>query len=95
MEMSEALPLMSALAHPTRYRCFEELLKKGRASAGELGEALDIPPSLLSSHLSILSAAGLVSSARSGRSVIYVPMKPRLLGLVGHLVEMASEDPDA
>lgn len=89
METSAALAVMSALSQPSRYRCLELLLAKEAMSAGDLAEALGIPPSLMSSHLSILTAAGLVTSSRSGRSMIYKAEKQQLLVLIGHLVALA------
>ncbi|WP_348656772.1 metalloregulator ArsR/SmtB family transcription factor [uncultured Sphingobium sp.] len=90
MEMSDATAAMSALSQPTRYRCFQLLIQRGQASAGELAEALGTPANLLSSHLSILSAARLITSVREGRSIIYAPDKARLAELISHLVSMAS-----
>nr|WP_100206956.1 metalloregulator ArsR/SmtB family transcription factor [Sphingobium yanoikuyae] len=88
--MSDALSALSALSQPTRHRCLELLVQRGRASAGELAEALGTPANLLSSHLSILSAARLITSVREGRSIIYSPDKARLADLINHLVSLAS-----
>ncbi len=90
MEMSDAVAAMSALSQPTRHRCFQLLVERGQASAGELAEALGTPANLLSSHLSILSAARLVTSVREGRSIRYSPDKARLADLISYLVSMAS-----
>lgn len=90
MEMSETIATLSALSQPTRFRCFEILVERGQASAGELAEALGAPASLMSSHLSILSAARLVTSVRSGRSIVYSADKARLAELISRLVELAS-----
>lgn len=40
-------------------------------AAGELARVLDVPHNTMSSHLNILTAAGLVQSRREGRSIIY------------------------
>ena len=37
----------------------------------EIGEALGVPKNLMSAHLKILHAAGLVSKDRAGREVTY------------------------
>lgn len=43
----------------------------------EIGEALGVPKNLMSSHLKILSKAGLVAGERAGREVTY-RVKPDL-----------------
>lgn len=52
---------------------FRLLVRQGSAGlpAGEVARQLDIPHNTLSSHLGILSQAGLVKSKREGRSIIY------------------------
>lgn len=42
------------------------------ASTTELAHRLDVSPSAVSQHLRVLRAAGLLSQARSGRSVLYM-----------------------
>lgn len=91
MDTAEAIATMSALAQPTRYRCLDLLAARQKLTAGELAVELDVPPNLLSSHLSVLAAAGLVTSIRSGRSVIYAAERNRLLELAAHLLTLASE----
>jgi ArsR family transcriptional regulator, arsenate/arsenite/antimonite-responsive transcriptional repressor len=90
MEASQAIAIMSALAQPTRYRCYAHLVQRLECTSGELAEAVEVPANLMSSHLAILSHAGLVSSRRSGRSIVYSVDRKTLLELVGHLVSMAS-----
>ena len=73
MELKNALAAFTALSQETRLRVFKILLEYGETGtpAGTLGERLDIPHNTLSFHLSHLSHAGLVSSRRDGRQVIY------------------------
>jgi len=40
-------------------------------AAGEIARALNVPHNTMSSHLSILSNVGLVTSKRRGRSIVY------------------------
>jgi DNA-binding transcriptional ArsR family regulator len=64
---------LSALAQSTRLQAFRLLVKhepEGLA-AGDIARALDVPQNTLSSHLSVLSQADLVSSKRQGTTIIY------------------------
>lgn len=73
MDLSTATGAFGALAQRTRLEAFRLLLESGPDGmpAGAISAALDIPHNTLSSHLSILARADLVTSTRRGRSVIY------------------------
>lgn len=85
MELTDAVSRLSALAQPTRYRCVAMLLERGPCSAGELASGLGVPANTMSSHLTILSHAGLVSSTRDGRHVVYEAGQASLSELIGEL----------
>ena len=73
MESEDAILALAALAQPTRLDVFK-LLVKGEPNglaAGDIARALAVPQNTMSSHLSILSRAGLVSARRFGRSIVY------------------------
>jgi ArsR family transcriptional regulator len=73
METEEAILSLAALAQPTRLDVFRLLVKrepKGLA-AGDIAKALAVPQNTMSSHLAILSRAGLVSAQRFSRSIVY------------------------
>jgi len=55
--------------------------------AGEIARNLEVPHNTMSSHLSILVNAGLVSSRREGRSVIYGVEFEGTRRLLGFLME--------
>jgi len=61
---------LKVLADATRLYVVRELLA-GARSVGELHARLDIEQSLLSHHLRVLRAAGVVTSERDGKSVLY------------------------
>ena len=61
---------MRALADPIR-REILNLLKKGRLSAGEIGDHFDITGAAISRHLSILKDADLIRDAREGKFIYY------------------------
>lgn len=68
-----AIQMMSALAQPTRLEVFTQLARTwpDGLSAGVLAERVGTPANTMSAHLAILSRAGLVTSIRAGRQIIY------------------------
>lgn len=82
-----AIRSLGALAHPHRLRAFRLLLRAhpGGCAAGEIAETLGIPPSSLSFHLASLRVAGLVSSERDRRRVVYRADLGGMRALMGYL----------
>lgn len=73
MDTDNVILAFAALAQSTRLGAFRLLVEhepEGIA-AGELARLLDVPQNTLSSHLSILTRAGLTHSERLSRSIIY------------------------
>jgi DNA-binding transcriptional ArsR family regulator len=73
MESENVILALAALAQSTRLDVFRLLVKhepKGLA-AGDIARSLAIPQNTMSSHLSVLSRAGLVSAQRFSRSIVY------------------------
>ena len=89
MEMTHVVQALSALAHEGRLAIFRELVKAGPDGlpAGEVSRRLGIAPNTLSASFNILSHAGLVTSTRVGRSIIYRAEFDRMAGLVAFLVD--------
>jgi ArsR family transcriptional regulator len=73
MDISSTLKALAALAQESRLNAFRLLVRSGREgmAAGQIARQLSIPHNTLSSHLTILSNARLVTSHREGRSIIY------------------------
>ena len=73
MESEDAILAMAALAQATRLDVFRLLVKHepDGLAAGEIAKALAVPQNTMSSHLAILSRAGLVSAQRFSRSIVY------------------------
>jgi DNA-binding transcriptional ArsR family regulator len=73
MESEEAIIALAALAQPTRLDVFRLLVKRepDGLAAGDIARSLAVPQNTMSSHLSILARAGLVSAQRFSRSIIY------------------------
>jgi ArsR family transcriptional regulator len=73
MESEDAILALAALAQPTRLEVFRLLVKhepEGLA-AGDIAKALAVPQNTMSSHLAVLSRAGLLSAQRFSRSIVY------------------------
>jgi DNA-binding transcriptional ArsR family regulator len=73
MESNDAIAVLGALAQSTRLDVFRLLVKHAPdgLAAGDVAKALAVPQNTMSSHLSILSRAGLVSTRRFSRSIVY------------------------
>ena len=73
MEIKQALDGLSALSQETRLRVFRHLVQAGPEgmTAGDIAARLDSRQNTMSSHLKILSQAGLIDSRREGRHIRY------------------------
>ncbi len=94
MEKQDALAALSALAHETRLDVFRSLVRaggEGRAP-GALAEDRGVPPATLSFHLKELKGAGLVTSERHGRSLVYRADFDAMRELLGYLTENCCEE---
>ena len=89
MEMLDAVPTLSALAHPGRLAIFRALVQAGPDGlpAGEISRRLGIAPNTLSASLNLLAQAGLVAGVRHGRSIVYCAVYARMAALLGFLME--------
>nr|WP_249696997.1 metalloregulator ArsR/SmtB family transcription factor [Aestuariirhabdus haliotis]MCL6417673.1 metalloregulator ArsR/SmtB family transcription factor [Aestuariirhabdus haliotis]MCL6421600.1 metalloregulator ArsR/SmtB family transcription factor [Aestuariirhabdus haliotis] len=89
MKIQQAINMFDALSQETRLRAFRLLVKAGPDGlpAGVLSERLGTPHNTLSFHLNHLSNAGIVSSRKQGRSVIYSANFEATHQLIGFMVE--------
>jgi DNA-binding transcriptional ArsR family regulator len=87
MNLETALKALTALSQETRLRVFRLLIEYGYggAPAGALSEQLGIAHNTLSFHLAHLSEAGLVTSRRQGRSIIYAANCDAMKSLLAYL----------
>ncbi len=85
---SQAINALGALAHETRLKIVRHLITKGSAgeSAGAIGQAVDAAPSKITFHVSALERAGLVSSERVSRQIIYRADYTQLGSLIHYLM---------
>jgi DNA-binding transcriptional ArsR family regulator len=73
MDEKHALLAFAALSQSTRLAVFRLLIThepKG-LPAGEAARRLDVPQNSLSTHLAVLTRAGLITAERRSRSIIY------------------------
>jgi ArsR family transcriptional regulator, zinc-responsive transcriptional repressor len=83
--------LLRALAAPVRIAIVLQLRESHRC-VHELVDALGVPQPLVSQHLKILKAAGVVTGERFGREVLYRLADHHLAHIVVDAVAHASED---
>lgn len=89
MDIQEAIIIFDALSQETRLSAFRLLVEAGPAGlpAGAMSRKLGIPHNTLSFHLNHLSNAGIVTSSREGRSIIYAANFDAMRGLIGFMVK--------
>lgn len=94
----DAVTALAALAQDNRLDVFRLLVQAGPEGlpAGEVAEALALPPNTLTFHFDKLRMAGLVSAQREGRSIIYAARFETMNALIAYLTEnCCGGDPDA
>lgn len=89
MDIQEALIMFDALSQETRLRVFRLLVQAGPGglAAGVLSDELGTPHNTMSFHLNHLSNAGIISSRKQGRSVIYSANFDVTRDLIGFMVK--------
>ena len=89
MKKSLAIAVLGALAQENRLDIFRLLVERGPEglAAGEIGKRFGLPAATLSFHLMQLKYAGLVSSRRESRSIIYAANYRTMSALLGYLTE--------
>jgi DNA-binding transcriptional ArsR family regulator len=89
METNEAILAFSALAQPTRLEVFRLLMEHEPSGlpAGEIARRLAVPHNTMSTHLAILTRAGLIEAERESRSIFYRAQLEAVRTLTGFLVK--------
>lgn len=87
MDKLLATTIFESLASGVRLDVYRLLVKAGPQGlvAGEIGAALDVPPTNLSFHLKALVHAQLVSVVQEGRYQRYRPNLTLMQELIGYL----------
>ncbi|MGE7468128.1 ArsR/SmtB family transcription factor [Bosea sp. NPDC003192] len=89
MKNGQVILALAALAQSTRLDVFRLLVtaEPDGLPAGEVARRLDVPHNTMSSHLAILSRAGLVRSERFSRSIVYRADLDELRSVVAFLLK--------
>ncbi len=89
MDTPDAVDALAALAQPTRIEAFRLLVRAGDDGlpAGSLADHLDIPSPTLSFHLKELRSAGIVTTERRGRTIVYRADFDAMRSLIEFLTE--------
>ncbi len=93
MTSDDAVVNLFALAHPGRLNVFRTIVRAGPdgIAAGKIAQSVKIPANTASTHLSILTGAGLLTAYRDGRSIIYRADFTHFSELVGFMIEDCTE----
>ncbi|MBY3246141.1 metalloregulator ArsR/SmtB family transcription factor [Rhizobium laguerreae] len=88
MEQEKAILGLAALAQSTRLEAFNLLVRHEPEGlpAGEVARILAIPQNTMSSHLGVLSRAGLIDVERRSRQMVYRANIDTLRNLTLYLV---------
>ena len=94
MDIQQAIILFDALSQETRLGAFRLLVKAGPdgLAAGILSASLGTPHNTMSFHLNHLSNAGIISSRKNGRSIIYTANFDVTRDLIGFMVKDCCSD---
>ena len=87
MTEEQIIQALAALAHPVRLKVFRALVVSGREglTPGVMQEGLEIPATTLSFHLKELANAGLVTTERASRNLLYRAAYEQMNGLLAYL----------
>lgn len=89
MDEADALACLSTLSQGTRLETFRLLVRHEPEGlpAGEVARQLDVPQNTMSTHLAVLTRAGLLRSERLSRSIVYRADVERLREMMLFLVK--------
>jgi len=89
MKTERVIDALGALAHEYRLAIYRLLVERGPEGlpAGVIGQRVGLGPSSLTFHLQALQRAGLITSIRASRQVIYSADFATMDGLVGYLTD--------
>jgi len=88
MDIQPAIEVFAALSQSTRLEAFRLIMRHqpDGLPAGEVARLLDVPQNTMSTHLAILTRAGLVSAERHSRSIVYRAEIDRVREIASFLV---------
>lgn len=89
MESAQAILAFAALSQSTRLDVFRLLMEHEPTGlpAGEIARRMTVPHNTMSTHLAILTRAGLIAAERQSRSIIYRAQIDAVRALASYLVK--------
>jgi DNA-binding transcriptional ArsR family regulator len=89
MDKEESILALAALAQGTRLDAFALLVasEPNGLAAGEVARRLAVPHNTMSTHLAVLTRAGLIGAERRGQSIIYRARLDRARDLTTYLLK--------
>jgi DNA-binding transcriptional ArsR family regulator len=89
MDKELAILALAALAQPTRLDAFRLLIgnEPDGLAAGEVARSLAVPHNTMSTHLAVLTRAGLIQAERRSQSIIYRAHLDRVRSLTTYLLK--------
>ncbi len=89
MEKEQAILAFAALAQSTRLDVFRLLVEHEPHGlpAGDIARHMAVPHNTMSTHLAILTRAGLVEAERQSRSIIYRARLDAVRSVAGYLLK--------
>lgn len=89
MEEKDVIRALAALAQPVRLQVFRALIVAGSEglTPGTMADALAVPQNTLSFHLKELTNAGLVTTERASRHIIYRAAFDHMNAVLTYLTE--------
>ncbi|WP_027341382.1 ArsR/SmtB family transcription factor [Hamadaea tsunoensis] len=83
--------VIGALADPTRRHLLDLLATHGEVTATTLAEQVPVSRQAIVKHLAVLEAAGLATSRKSGREVLYAVRPDALNATARWMTALATE----
>jgi ArsR family transcriptional regulator len=77
--------LCKALGHPARVRILKYLAEHGTCFFGNLSDVIDLAPSTVSQHVSVLKEAGLIRASANIQRMCYC-VEPERIALLRTLI---------
>jgi DNA-binding transcriptional ArsR family regulator len=90
-EPAQSDELLAAISDPTRRDLLATLAARGPATASTLSASLPISRQAVAKHLAILQRAGLVTSTKHGRDVLFDVRTDRLAQTADWLTALATQ----
>jgi ArsR family transcriptional regulator, arsenate/arsenite/antimonite-responsive transcriptional repressor len=87
IDADELALLCKALAHPARVKLLRHLAGIGTCYFGSLSDLLELAPSTVSQHVSILKEAGLIRGSAEVQRMCYC-VEPARLAQLKHLIQI-------